>query len=296
MSNRLLDWSGASSLLWLLALMHVCLITNLSAHASLGYAIPIQVLDGCTPDISPLLQFDFYEPVYYKMDESSYPSDSTEKLGRFVGISEDVGHALTYKILTDDCKKVIHHSVVCSAMDPVQLNNQVLPTQDDDPHPHLRSRLDNPSIVDGSASRDGEMQPMTMALVNPEDLVGHTFLVPQDNGQTHRARIVERVEDHEYSVDQNPEHLQFKCSMNDDKYEDLLSYRQVLDYIEKDADNPIVWKFKRIVAHEGPLDSNSPSYKGSSYNVRIEWENGEITDEPLTILAAGDPVTCAIYA
>ena len=84
--------------------------------------------------------------------------------------------------------------------------------------------------------------------------------------------------------------------MNDDKYEDLLSYRQVLDYIEKDADNPIVWKFKCIVAHEGPLDSNSPSYKGSSYNVRIEWENGEITDEPLAILAADDPVTCAIYA
>ena len=55
MSNHLLDWSGAPSSLWLLALMHVCLITNLSAHASLGYAIPLQVLDGVTPDISPLL-------------------------------------------------------------------------------------------------------------------------------------------------------------------------------------------------------------------------------------------------
>ena len=28
----------------------------------------------------------------------------------------------------------------------------------------------------------------------------------------------------------------------------------------------------------------------------IEWENGETTSEPLTIIAAGDPVTCAIYA
>ena len=101
--------------------MHVCLITNLSAHASPGYAIPLQVLDGVTPDISPLLQFDFYDPVYYyKMDEASFPSDSTEKLGCFVGISEDVGHALTYKILTDDLQKIIHCSVVCSAVDPVQ--------------------------------------------------------------------------------------------------------------------------------------------------------------------------------
>jgi len=28
----------------------------------------------------------------------------------------------------------------------------------------------------------------------------------------------------------------------------------------------------------------------------IEWENGEIISEPLTIIAADDPVTCAIYA
>ena len=28
----------------------------------------------------------------------------------------------------------------------------------------------------------------------------------------------------------------------------------------------------------------------------IEWENGEITAEPLRAIAADDPVTCAIYA
>jgi hypothetical protein len=28
----------------------------------------------------------------------------------------------------------------------------------------------------------------------------------------------------------------------------------------------------------------------------IEWENGEITKEPLKIIAADDPVSCAIYA
>jgi hypothetical protein len=28
----------------------------------------------------------------------------------------------------------------------------------------------------------------------------------------------------------------------------------------------------------------------------IEWENGEMTTEPLSIIAAYDPVTCAIYA
>jgi len=28
----------------------------------------------------------------------------------------------------------------------------------------------------------------------------------------------------------------------------------------------------------------------------IEWENGEVTSEPLSIIAADNPVTCAIYA
>jgi hypothetical protein len=30
--------------------------------------------------------------------------------------------------------------------------------------------------------------------------------------------------------------------------------------------------------------------------VLVEWENGEITTEPLSVIAADDPVTCAIYA
>ena len=38
-----------------------------------------------------------------------------------------------------------------------------------------------------------------------------------------------------------------------------------------------------------------PDWKGSKYNVQVEWETGEITFEPLSIIAADDPVTCAAY-
>jgi hypothetical protein len=37
-------------------------------------------------------------------------------------------------------------------------------------------------------------------------------------------------------------------------------------------------------------------YNGSRFNVLVEWENGEITTEPLSVIAADDPVTCAVYA
>jgi hypothetical protein len=39
-----------------------------------------------------------------------------------------------------------------------------------------------------------------------------------------------------------------------------------------------------------------PDYKCSTYNVMIEWENGEITSEPLKMIAKDGPVTCTVYA
>ena len=38
------------------------------------------------------------------------------------------------------------------------------------------------------------------------------------------------------------------------------------------------------------------NWKGSKFNVLVEWENREKTYEPLSVLAADDPVTCATYA
>jgi hypothetical protein len=51
-----------------------------------------------------------------------------------------------------------------------------------------------------------------------------------------------------------------------------------------------------ISGHEGPLDKDHPSWKGDRFNVKVEWENGEVSYEPLCTIAADDPVTCAIYA
>jgi Reverse transcriptase (RNA-dependent DNA polymerase) len=59
------------------------------------------------------------------------------------------------------------------------------------------------------------------------------------------------------------------------------------EYITKDEESDIMWKFQRIISHE---------VQGSQITLLIEWENGEITKESLRIIAANDPVTCAIYA
>ena len=83
-------------------------------------------------------------------------------------------------------------------------------------------------------------------------------------------------------------------------YEDILTYNEILEYItkneEQDDNQAIVWKLKHIAGHQGPIKKGDPGYNGSKFNVLVEWETGESTYEPLDVIAADDPVTCAIYA
>ena len=55
-------------------------------------------------------------------------------------------------------------------------------------------------------------------------------------------------------------------------------------------------KFGSIIGHQGPLVASDPDWKGSKYNVQVEWETGEITYEILSIIAADDPVPCTADA
>ena len=83
-------------------------------------------------------------------------------------------------------------------------------------------------------------------------------------------------------------------------YEEILTYNKILKYItknkEQDEDQAIIWKFKHIASHQGLLKKGDPGYNRSKFNVLVEWETGESTYEPLDVIAANDPVTCAIYA
>ena len=69
---------------------------------------------GFTPNITVLLQFTFWELVYYPSDEARFPEVPDEELGRFVGVADVVGATITYKILTEKMK-VITRPIVRTA-------------------------------------------------------------------------------------------------------------------------------------------------------------------------------------
>jgi hypothetical protein len=130
---------------------------------------------GSTNDISPLSCFHFWEPVYYKFDDGDFPSDSREKRGHFVGISESVGHAMTIKILTDNTLKVIHRSNVRLALNPHAKNLPLDPLEPGDvAMPIVKYCHDS--------ADDGEILP-PMPVIDPSELIGRTFLMDKQDGQ-----------------------------------------------------------------------------------------------------------------
>ena len=110
-SNRIMDRTGAPGYTWLLCLIYVASFLNHLANANLEDLPPLTKMYGTTIDILAYLNFYFYQPVLYSID-NNWPSESPEKSGRWMGVAHNVGNALTYKILTDDTKKIIYRSAV----------------------------------------------------------------------------------------------------------------------------------------------------------------------------------------
>ena len=115
--NRIMDRTGSPPELWLLCLQYVCYVLNRLSVPSLKYDTPIHKATGKWGDISALLHYHFYKPVYYKVRKKpQFPSESTERKGYWVGVAEHVGDELTYLVLTADTWKVIPHSKIRSAV------------------------------------------------------------------------------------------------------------------------------------------------------------------------------------
>ena len=314
-TNTVMNTSGCPAFCWLLCLQYICVVLNHLASPTLQGICPVQALEGTTPDISFLLHFSFYEPVYYRIDSSepdlNFPSSSNEKKGYWVGFADNQGDSLTWRILTEDTQKIIIRSGVRSALRTTTNQRLASPSGEGTtlplPIPYSQSQNSLPlDPLDASTpnfehfvkSQTGEDEdnPIPMANIDIPNLLGRSFLLPpEDNGERHMAKVID-IDDHGQTL----EDVKFKLKINKDQAEEIMSYNQLMDYIQKgtdaEEDPDSLFKFRDIVAHQGPLESTDPNHKGSKYNVMVEWESGEVTYEPLTLISKDDPITCAVYA
>ena len=299
-TNKLLDRTGAPAFTWLLALMYICYLFNHLACETLEWQTPLFVLTGVTTDISALLYFRFWEPVYFASasvlkyeGKPGFPSETGESRGYFVGFGESVGDVLTYKILTADTNKIIYRSYVRSALTDQERNRRLDPVGGET-KPILE-------FVKSPRSPEGEPSRTSMIYFKPDDIINRTYLtVPDENGQRFRAKIVQKIVDNgNDAIEQQPDNVKFLVSIEGGRADEIIAYNDILDFLEETmSDDPAeqVWNFKDIVAHEGPLKPTDESYKGSQYNVLVVWEDGSRTYEPLHIIGADCPVICAEYA
>ena len=311
-----MNTSGCPAFCWLLCLQYICVVLNHLASPTLQGICPVQALQGTTPDVSFMLHFSFYEPVYYRIDSSepdlNFPSSSNEKKGYWFGFADNQGDSLTWRILTEDTQKIIIRSGVHSALRTTTNQHLASPSGEGTtlpfpiPYPQQSTNslpldpLDasTPNFEQFVTSQSGEDEdnPIPMANIDIPHLPGRSFLLPpEDNGERHMAKIID-IDDHGQPL----EDINFKLKINKDQAEEIMSYNQLMDYIQKgtdaEEDPDSLFKFRDIVSHQGPLESTDPNHKGSKYNVMVEWESGEVTYEPLTLICKNDPITCAVYA
>ena len=65
-----------------------------------------------TPDISIILLFTFYQPVFYATYDQYFQSESEERAGYWVSFGEHCGDAMTHKLLDHETQKIIYRTAV----------------------------------------------------------------------------------------------------------------------------------------------------------------------------------------
>ena len=134
-----------------------------------------------------------------------------------------------------------------------------------------------------------------MTEYNPDDLIGRTFLLPPNQkGERHRASIKQKAIEISHKLDEDHtamlDNINFLLDVGQGRSQAIISYNQVLNFLKKEnQDDDTLYKFRAITDHHGPLKKNDPNYNGSPYNVMVEYKTGEITEEPLSIIAKDDP-------
>jgi hypothetical protein len=65
---------------------------------------------GQTPDISSLLPFDFYEPIWYYDQMADFPMPK-QKIARWLGEAYDFGQSMCYWILPESGVPIVRSTV-----------------------------------------------------------------------------------------------------------------------------------------------------------------------------------------
>ena len=165
---------------WLLCLLYVIHLLNVLSN--LKGCIPLTIVMGTQTDISPYLDFHFWQEVFVEV------SGGGEQLAHWCGPSHKQGDFLTYFVLLEDTQQLVTRSNVRYAKDPL------FPNQSQCPAP-----LDGDTNIPVSKPiattiQDHYNEPIQLPMFSPDELLGMTILRPVDD-ELVRAKVVRKIMD-----------------------------------------------------------------------------------------------------
>jgi len=299
-TNWVLNWSDAPPEAWYAAFEYVTFVMNRTAKERLNWRTPVEALNGQTPDISMLLHFTFWEPVfianYRDKGKKNFPSTSDEIIVRFVGFAEDVGHSCTFKVYNEETREILYRS----SLRKVNPDTDILNVPPYDPKP--KDNVDDEGIEEIVQTRVNENGLRKTAMFEPHELVGRSFLMPHNqDGTRDRATVIgyeqeespgiDVMENFQKELDERPARIKFKAKVGAEGLERYVEWSDMCDFVEEQIQHEDkTWNFRKIIGHRrdlGPRDKPQ---------IQIEWESGEITFEPITEFYKDEPWLLSEYA
>ena len=99
---------------------------------------------------------------------------------------------------------------------------------------------------------------------------------------------------------ENHQQIKFLLSLGDGQFEEIISYNQLSNLVNGSMatkeSGQHDFTYSGIINHQGPIKKNDQKYKGSSYNVLVDWDDHTQMWEPINIMSKQDPITLARYA
>ena len=129
-----------------------------------------------------------------------------------------------------------------------------------------------------------------------------TILPLEDSGERLLAKVTKKgVEVIKMTDGQRFQNLSNILGTGNGKVKEIIYYSQLMYHQETAANkenetNDDLSKLRALIGHQRPSKAPNPNLKKCKYNVHVEWETGEKTYEPLSVLVADDPVTWASHA
>ena len=109
MVKSIMDCVRCPPVIWLLCTLYVISLLNVLVNSK--GVIPLQAVTGYHIDISPYMDFLFWEEVFVEDPRGG------EQLACWCGPSHKQGNFLTYHVLLADTQQLVTHSNVCHAKD-----------------------------------------------------------------------------------------------------------------------------------------------------------------------------------